>query len=74
MIKKVLKYFIGYKDDEKVKPLCVECFQKRVNMQNSPKLFSKIIKKGFDSKPVYNAKYRKTKTKSYIGTINTNFL
>ena len=35
---------------------------------------SKIIKKGFDSKPVYNAKYRKTKTKSYIGTINTNFL
>ena len=34
---------------------------------------SDIIKKEFDSKPVYNKKYLKTKTKSYNGKINTNF-
>ena len=31
-----------------------------------------IIKKEFDSKPVYNEKYTKTKVKSYNGKINTN--
>ena len=31
------------------------------------------LKKEFDSEPVYNEKYLKTKTKSYIGKINTNF-
>ena len=30
---------------------------------------SDIIKKEFDSKPVYNEKYIKTKMKSYAGTI-----
>ena len=34
---------------------------------------SSIIKKEFDSKPVYNEKYIKTKIKSYNGKINTNF-
>ena len=34
---------------------------------------SNIIKKQFDSKPVYNDKYIKTKIKSYNGKINTNF-
>ena len=32
-----------------------------------------IIKKEFDSEPVYNEKYLKAKTKSYNGKINTNF-
>ena len=31
------------------------------------------IKKGFDSKPVYNENYLKAKIKSYNGKINTNF-
>ena len=33
----------------------------------------KVIKKGFDSEPVYNEKYIKTKIKSYEGKINKNF-
>ena len=32
-----------------------------------------IIKKEFDSEPVYNEKYLKAKIKSYNGKINTNF-
>ena len=34
---------------------------------------SNIIRKEFDSKPVYNEKYLKSKIKSYTGKINTNF-
>ena len=34
---------------------------------------SKVIKKEFDSKPVYSNKYLKTKIKPYEGQINTNF-
>ena len=36
------------------------------------KKVSNIIKKEFDSKPVYNEKYLKTKLKSYNGKSNTN--
>ena len=32
-----------------------------------------ILKKEFDSEPVYNEKYLKAKIKSYDGKINTNF-
>ena len=32
-----------------------------------------ILKKEFDSEPVYNKKYLKAKIKSYNGKINTNF-
>ena len=32
-----------------------------------------ILKKDFDSEPVYNEKYLKAKIKSYNGKINTNF-
>ena len=32
-----------------------------------------ILKKKFDSEPVYNEKYLKAKIKSYNGKINTNF-
>ena len=34
---------------------------------------SNVIQKGFDSEPVYNEKYLKTKVKFYNGKINTNF-
>ena len=34
---------------------------------------SYMIKKEFDSKPVYNEKYVKTKIKSHNGKIDTNF-
>ena len=34
---------------------------------------SKIIKKGFDSEPVYNDEYWKNKVESYEGNITTNF-
>ena len=34
---------------------------------------SKVIKKAFDSEPVYKYKYLKAKIKSYEGKINTNF-
>ena len=34
---------------------------------------SKVIEKRFDSVPIYNNKYLKTKIKSYKGKVNTNF-
>ena len=37
------------------------------------KKVSNIIKNKFESKPVYNEKYLKTKIKSYHGKVNTNF-
>ena len=37
------------------------------------KKLENIIKKEFDSEPVYNEKYLKAKIKSYNGKINTNF-
>ena len=36
-------------------------------------IFSNIVKKEFDSEPVYNEKCLKTKIKSFNGKINTNF-
>ena len=35
---------------------------------------SAILKKAFDSEPVYYEKYLKTKIKSYEGKINVNFI
>ena len=37
------------------------------------KKVSNIIKKETDTKPVYNKKCLKTKTKSYNGKLSTNF-
>ena len=37
------------------------------------KFETKIVKKEFDSEPVYHDKYLKTKIKSHEGKINTNF-
>ena len=47
-----------------------ELLQKYNEFQGKVK---KVIKKEFDSKPVYEDKYLKTKTKSYEGKIKTNF-
>ena len=43
------------------------------NIIKFEKEVSKNNKKEFDSKPVYNERYLKTKIKSYNGKINTNF-
>ena len=42
-------------------------------LKNTMKSVSNGIKKGFDTKPVCNDKYLKTKIKSYEGKINTKF-
>ena len=34
---------------------------------------SEVIKKGFDSQPVYNEKYLKAKINYYVGKVNTIF-
>ena len=73
LVKKGFKYFIGYKDDEKVKPFCIiipkmrgylKGFDETKNM--SFKIahdlllkLAKVLKK--DSEPVYNEKYLKSK-------------
>ena len=49
--------------DEKLIEKCNEIWEK----------ISNIIKTEFDSKPMYNEKYLKTKIKSYNGKINTTF-
>ena len=43
------------------------------NIIKFEKEVSKVIKKEFDSKPVYSERYLKTKIKSYNEKINTNF-
>ena len=93
--KKDFKYFIGYDDGRKVKPLFImypkmssywrdfdetkymyflikndELPEKYNEIRNK---VSKVTKKRFDSEPVYNNKYLKTKIKSYEGKIITNF-
>ena len=80
--KKDFKYFIGYKNDDKIKPLCITL----PKMNGYPKGFaetkymsffedgnlwkacnklwnenSNIIQKGFDSEPVCDEKYLKTR-------------
>ena len=45
-------------------------------LEQYDKIWDKVrnsMKKGFDSEPVYNEKYLKTKTKSYDENISTNF-
>ena len=43
------------------------------NYDEIMKKVKNILKKEFDSEPVYNEKYLKAKIKSYDGKINTNF-
>ena len=102
------KYFIGYIDNDVIRPLCLKLSQMtgyinefdedknenknknkntiamslKVNDKELFKNHNKIWKKierlmsiDFDSKPVYanDDKYIKTKIKTYIDSINTNF-
>ena len=57
------------------KTKCMSFFRKDEKMLEKYneiwKKVSNIIKKEFDSKPVYNKKYLKSKIKSYKGKINT---
>ena len=43
------------------------------NVMQFQKKFKNSLKKEFDSEPVYNEKYQKTKIKSYNGKLSTNF-
>ena len=64
------------RDFDKIKCMCFlikdEKLLEKYN-EISKKVGNIIKKREFDSNPVYNAKYIKTKTKSYNGKINTNF-
>ena len=92
--KNEFRYFIGYKDAENVRPLCIlltkmSAYRKGFNKTKYISFFIKddellekyneiwekvkiIIKKEFDSEPIYNEKYLKTRIKSYNEKINTN--
>ena len=92
-----LIYFIGYNDNDVIRPLCLRLPQMtgyakkfnenatmsfRVNNKQLLKNYNKIWEKieklmriGFESKPVYgdDDKYIKTKIKIYADSIVTNF-
>ena len=92
-----VKYFIGYNDNDVIRPLCIRLpqmtgyvrkFDENVTMsfivkdkkllKNYTKLWDKIeklTKINFESNPVYgdDVKYIKTKIKTYVGSIITNF-
>ena len=95
--KNSFKYFIGYNDNDIIRPLCIrlpqmtgyarkfdgnETMSFRVNnkqlLKNYNKTWEKVeklMKIGFESKPVYgdDHKYIRTKIKIYAGSIITNF-
>ena len=84
--KNEFRYFIGYKDAENVRPLCIlltkmSAYRKGFNKTKYISFFIKddellekyneiwengktIIKKEFDSEPIYNEKHLKTRKKS----------
>ena len=83
----IFKYFIGYKDAKRIRPLCIlfpkmsayrrdfdttKCMSFLIKDEKLLEKYNEIWKK-FDSNPVYNKKYIKTNIKSYNGKINTNF-
>ena len=95
--KNSFKYFIGYNDNDVIRPLCIKLpqmigyvrkFEGNTTMSfkiNDSKLLKKynqiwkkaekLLKKVFNSEPIYgnNDKYIKTKIKIYGGSVNTNF-
>ena len=85
--KNSLKYFIGYNDDDVIRPLCIKLPQLigyvfKVGDNKLLKKYTKIWENisnlmniEFDSEPVYgdNDKYIKTKIKTYEDRVNTNF-
>ena len=91
------KYFIGYQEDEIVKPLCIilpqmsgyikyfknggknmSFFVRNDNVLDKYNEIWCVIKKQlkikFDSEPIYDGKYLKTKVREFDGVIKTNFL
>ena len=95
--KNSLKYFIGYNDNDNIRPLCIRIPQMTgyarkfdenatlsfiVKDKKLLKSYTKIwetierlMKIHFESKPVYgdDDKYKKSKIKTYAGSIITNF-
>ena len=82
--KNSLKYFIGYNDDDIIRPLCVRLppmigyvkfFDSNNTMSFKVSDNNNLLSIIFDSEPVYgdNDKYIKTKIKLYGDKINTNF-
>ena len=93
--KNSFKFFIGYNDNDVIRPLCIRlpqmtgyvkkfdenatvCF--KVNNKQLLKNYNeiwekveKLMKIEFQSKPVYDDEYIKTKIKIYAGSIITNF-
>ena len=76
------KYFIGYKDNDNIRPLCIRLPQMtgyarkfNENATMSFRVKDKKLLKKYESKPVYgeDVKYIKTKIKTYAGNIITNF-
>ena len=91
------KYFIGYRENEIVKPLCIILTQMNGYIKyfdNGGKNMSLLIKNSevwekyedirnviknklnikFDSQPIYENRYLKTKVREFDGSIKTNFL
>ena len=67
------KYFIGYQEDEVVKPLCIILPQ----MNGYIKVWNVIKNKlgiKFPCKPIYENKYLKSKEREFDGDVKTNFL
>ena len=96
-IEEGFKYFIGYLQDEIVKPLCIILPQMNgyiKYLENGGKNMSFLIKNSevwekyediwnviknklkiqFQSQPIYENKYLKTKVREFDGSIKTNFL
>ena len=93
--KNSFKFFIGYNDNDVIRPLCIRLQQMtgyvkkcdenatmsfRVNNKQLLKSYNKIwekveklMKVDFESKPVHDDVYIKTKTKIYAGSVITNF-
>ena len=93
--KNSFKFFIGYNDNNVIRPLCIRLQQMtgyvkkcdenatmsfRVNnkqlLKNYKKIWEKVemlMKIDFESKPVYDDVYTKTKIKIYAGSVITNF-
>ena len=89
--KKGLKYFIGYNDDNVIRPLCLRLSQitgyvkkfendtkmsLSINDKQLSKNYNKILEKienlmsiEFETKPVYDDKYIKSKIKIYMKKI-----
>ena len=69
---KMSAYRIGF-DETKQMPFLIRIMNFLDEYNKVWNKFSKFIKKGSDSEPVYNDKYFKTKEEFHEGKINRNF-